>query len=78
MPAPGAPGRMSSLRHPTNRRAAKAVSPEAHARFLQASQAAREAAAMFPPSHHRRNLLAWAEAYERLAERLDRRAWRGP
>jgi hypothetical protein len=44
-------------------------SPEAHRRYLQAADEARRAADMFPPGHHRRNLLAWADAYERLAAR---------
>jgi hypothetical protein len=45
------------------------ASPETHLRYLQAAQEARRAADMFPPGHHRRNLLNWAEAYERLAAR---------
>lgn len=45
------------------------ASPETHRRYLQAAQEARRAAEMFPPGHHRRNLLGWADAYERLAAR---------
>ena len=67
---------MSSIHHRSA--AGRGASPEALARYLRASQEAREAAAMFPAGHHRSNLLAWADAYERLAERVDRPSWRGP
>ena len=44
-------------------------SPESRVRYLEVSMEARKAAEMFPPGHHRRNLLEWADAYENLARR---------